>query len=98
MTLTLIHSVVKQPTKSKKEKNKMWRPANASSTQVVHKKKEAFDRKLRKTEKKKKQRNKMNEVTRVLGPLQQPSAKMSKMKMKMRAETGRKVGKKGRKA
>ncbi|KAL8564291.1 hypothetical protein ACOMHN_050902 [Nucella lapillus] len=66
-----------KPDQKAKRKKRMWQPTNASSTQIFQSHKTALMKKQRRGEKKKKQRSKVDEVTRVLGPLQQPPAVQS---------------------
>lgn len=80
----------------------MWQPTNASKAQVLQIKKTALNKKRRQADKKKTKRNKVDEVTRVLGPMQQPAAKSgagkkTKMLKKKKGVKGSEVGKKGKK-
>ncbi|XP_076463627.1 RNA-binding protein 34-like isoform X2 [Babylonia areolata] len=87
--------------KIKRKKKTMWQPTNASATQVYQSHKTALKKKQRKVEKKKKKKSKADEVSRVLGPLQQPpenfvrSRGAGKPKPKRKDLKGGKKGKRG---
>ena len=85
----------------------MWRPTNASKAQLLQMKKMAVDKKRRQADKKRTKKGKVDEVTRVLGPMQQPppvsktgaGKKTKAMKMKKRKGVkGSQGGKKGKTA
>ena len=95
------YSDSKPTTTDKKTKTKTWQPTNISKAQVLQLKKTALNKKRRQADKKKTKKNKADEVTRVLGPMQQPPAKTGagkKSKMttkKKKAGKGSKVARKG---
>ncbi|XP_070179319.1 RNA-binding protein 34-like isoform X2 [Littorina saxatilis] len=92
--------VDRKPTKMR---NKMWRPTNTSDSNFLLAQKTALKKKWRQADKKKKKKGKTDEITKVLGPVQQPPAgkKSKTMKkkgpMKKKGLKGSKPAKKGKK-
>lgn len=84
-------------------RNKMWRPTNTSDSNFLLAQKTALKKKWRQADKKKKKKGKTDEITKVLGPVQQPPAgkKSKTMKkkgpMKKKGLKGSKPAKKGKK-